>query len=517
MSDQPRVFLSHTTGDQRDFHLAHNLAKALQARGAKVWIAPDSIPAGSQWEPQIVSGILQQCTHFLVIVSAASIGSEWVLKEVNLARERHQSNSDLTILPLVVGQVGAYPSSDFLNQFQRIPYHNDFATQLEEVAAALGLRPVVPNQFQALINERTEGFVGRDYVFAAIDDFISNQPNGYVVIEGDPGVGKSTILAQYVRQTGCIAHFNVLSQGINRANQFLEGVCTQIIARYGLPYFSLPPNATQDGAFLGRLLDEVAAQLGSDEKLVIAIDALDEVNVTGHPPGANILFLPSSLPVKVFFVMTRRHVALPFVSHAPRYLLDLTDYFDESLRDVRTYIRRAAGREKLSAWIERHGLKAADFVTILAEKSENNFMYLRYVLPEIERGVYEDLNIENLPSGLGGYYEDHWRRMGMTAKPLPRTKIKIVYILSEVRQPVSRSLIADFAGEDELTVQEVLDEWGQFLRGQNVDGQTRYSVYHTSFRDFLHRQDVVKIAGVSLKEINALIADNLYEQLFGDE
>jgi hypothetical protein len=107
--------------------------------------------------------------------------------------------------------------------------------------------------------------------------------------------------------------------------------------------------------------------------------------------------------------------------------------------------------------------------------------------------------------------------MGMMARPLPRPKIKIVYILAEVREPVSRDLICDFSDEDALTVQEVLDEWDQFLHEQQVGSQTRYSVYHASFRDFLHRKDIVQAAGVTIREINALIADDLWESLFGDE
>jgi hypothetical protein len=136
------------------------------------------------------------------------------------------------------------------------------------------------------------------------------------------------------------------------------------------------------------------------------------------------------------------------------------------------------------------------------------------VLPEIERGVYEDLKIEQLPSGLQGYYESHWRRMGMKTKPLPRTKIRIVYALSEVSLPVSRTFIAQVVGEDEMTVQEVLDEWEQFLREQYVDREPRYSIYHTSFRDFLHRQDIVQAAGTSLKDINSLIYSDLWRELY---
>jgi len=58
-------------------------------------------------------------------------------------------------------------------------------------------------------------------------------------------------------------------------------------------------------------------------------------------------------------------------------------------------------------------------------------------------------------------------------------------------------------------VQEVLDEWEQFLRKEQVNDETYYSIYHSSFRDFLYRKDIVQAAGVTLQGINALIADNL--------
>jgi len=373
------------------------------------------------------------------------------------------------------------------------------------------------NQFQSLIADKTEGFVGREYVFSAIADFIDNQPNGYFTIEADPGVGKSAILAKYVQQHDCVAHFNVRLQSINRASQFLESVCRQLIDRYELPYPSLPPEATRDGNFLAQLLDEVSAKLGEAEKLVIAIDALDEVDLVSQDAGANILYLPASLRQGVYFLMTRRRVTLPFVVHTPQHLFNLMEYRDQSRRDVGDYIRCATRHPKLREWIDKRELTVEEFVNQLADKSENNFMYLRYVLPQIEEGFYQDLSIENLPRGLQGYYEDHWRRMGMNIKPLPRTRLKIVYILGEIRQPVSRRLISEYAQEDQLTVQDVLDEWQQFLHDQSSDNQTCYSIYHASFQDFLHRKDIVQAAGVDIKDINAMIADRLWEGLFGDE
>ena len=389
------------------------------------------------------------------------------------------------------------------------------------LGSALGLNPT-RYSLDTILTDKARDFVGRVYVFDSINEFINDHRSGYFSIEGDPGMGKSSILAEYVRRTGCLSHFNVRASGITSARQFLENVCTQIIVDFGLPYPNLPPEATQDGVFLLKLLQEVSTSLEGGEKLVIAVDALDEVDVTSHQQGANILYLPPVLPDNVYFILTRRNVDLQMVSQAPQRELDLMTHPAENREDVEFYIRRNSEHPQLQTWIIRQNMTEQEFVSQLADLSESNFMYLRYVLPEMESGMYQDLDVQRLPTGLTGYYEDHWFRMGMQAKPLPRVKIRIVYVMCEVRHPVSRKLISEFATNkemlvDELTVQEVLDEWSQFLHEQLLPDGTRYSIYHSSFRDFLHRKDIVQAAGVTIKDINALIADNLWAELFGKE
>jgi hypothetical protein len=407
-----------------------------------------------------------------------------------------------------------------INQFNVPP---DATAVLLDIRALLGTSLGLDTeryQWGTFVADRTREFIGRNYVFQEIDHFLATHRNGYFTISGDPGLGKSSILAEYVRRTGCIVHFNMRALGINNSTQFLQDVCAQIIADVQLSYPSMPVDAMKDGVFLSKLLQEATKHLKPGERLVIAIDALDEVDLSGHPSGANILFLPTVLPDSVYFIMTRRQVDIPFVVQAPQVLFDLMAHPAENRRDVETYLERALERPGLRKWIDGQGLTGSGFVTVLAELSETNFMYLRYVLPEIESGTYQNLSIERLPTGLESYYDDHWRHMGMTAKPLPRVKIRIVYILSEVRQPVSRQLISEFATDqtmqvDQLAVQEVLDEWTQFLHEQPSSEGMRYSVYHASFRDFLHRKDIVQAASVTIKEINALIADNLWQSLFG--
>jgi serine/threonine-protein kinase len=391
-------------------------------------------------------------------------------------------------------------------------YEDSAADATSELASEPGWR----SRFQALIEDKTKDFVGRNYVFDAIADFLTNQPNGYFIIEGDPGMGKSAILAEYVRQTGCVAHFNVQGE-YETVEEFLKTVRTELISRYQLTSLPIPADAKQYGAFLNELLAE-AAQKRNGERVVIAIDALDEVDSASHPTNGNILYLPRYLHEGIYFVMTRRRgVEIPFITDAPQQLLKLMDYQNQSRDDARTYIQnRVNGSQQLRQRIAERGETQEDFIEKITDKSENNFMYLRYLLQDIEKGWYQDLSLERFPQGLQQYYELHWRRMRMTDESR-QAKRKIVYILATVRQPVSRWLVSRYANEDELTVQEVLKEWKQFLLPQEIDLQTCYRVYHASFRDFLYRQDIVQAAGVTISGINTLIADRLWEGLFGDE
>ncbi|MBW8012595.1 MAG: toll/interleukin-1 receptor domain-containing protein [Chloroflexi bacterium] len=135
----PKVFISHTTHDRRDHTLARYLAEGLAERDAEVWIAPDSIPIGAEWETKIVSAIMDECSHIFVILSAASVISEWVLKEIGLAQERKDRDDAFGILPLRVGEVGDFFGSLFISKYQDVPYHDSYAAQLEEISRVLGL------------------------------------------------------------------------------------------------------------------------------------------------------------------------------------------------------------------------------------------------------------------------------------------------------------------------------------------------------------------------------------------
>jgi len=375
----------------------------------------------------------------------------------------------------------------------------------------------IPPEFEQLIKYNTESFRGRKFVFDAIEKFFSNNPNGYFTVVGDAGMGKSAIAAKYVLDNPeAICFFNIRADRMNRPELFLEKNRQQLISRYQL----------QDAADadFSTLLTKASEKISAGERLVIVVDALDEVD---QESTGNLLYLPTILPKNVYLLLTRRSYnqnekRLYISPSVPTDELDLRDEPEKSSQDVKEYIwlllNDAEYKQGLSQWIQKQNhLSTTDFVEEVATKSENNFMYLRYFLPAIAEGFYENKPLDELPVGLQGYYYSHWEIMGMTTKPLPKNKIKIIYVMCALRSAASREVIAKYSKQNELTVQEVLNEWEQFLQKQENYQPRRYRFYHESFRDFLHRQDIVQAAGVNLRDISAEVADIMTGGLFGDE
>ena len=376
-------------------------------------------------------------------------------------------------------------------------------------AIPAGLRPYWIS-FDTLIQERARDFVGREFVFKALDAFLDELPSGYFIVEGEPGIGKSAIVASVVRNAkyACdVYHFNSSAEGITSADKLLGNVCARLVLSYGLPLDELPAGFHDDSSFLLDTLSRVSQNLAAGKRLLIAVDALDEA--ANAPGNANPLYLPISLPKGVYILATSRPGWQSRFRLEQVRCLALDPLSEDNERDIEEFVRARARCPRLKSWLSDRSITPESFTRTMAAKSRGNFMYLRYVLEEMERGAYRDLRIDQLPIGLESYYDENWRRMGMTGKPLPRTRIKVIYVLSSLTKPVSRELLANLAGEDEFAVQELLDDFRQLLSRSSICGQAMYSLYHVSFRDFLHRKEIVEAAGVTLKGINDLISRNL--------
>ncbi len=372
------------------------------------------------------------------------------------------------------------------------------------------------------IAEKTTGFVGRKWLFDAIAEFTRRQPRGYFILRGDPGIGKSAFLAQMVKRDGHIHHFNVRAEGIRSPERFLSNLCSQLIATYRLDYSSLPADATQDSRFLNSLLDKVAARLGPGAKAVLLVDALDEADSSVLTPGANPLYLPLSLPPGIFMILTTRRESLGLRIDCEQQTLDIEQDSGGNIADVREFVESKISLAGIRSYISAQGMTEAIFIDALAAKSQGNFMYLRYVLPEIENGRYKDQDFDSLPIGLQNYYEDHWRRMrSRDEEDWFAYQLPVLVALTAIKEPISIDLIAKFSGiPDSRRIRKTLNEWEPLLyNAESTDpqmpSQKRYRLYHASFHDFIAAKDEVAEERVSLKAAHGQIAASLRGKRYG--
>src|SRR3546814_13021956 len=74
-----RVYLAHASEDKA---LARPLAEGLMARGIDVWYDNWEIGFGDSLRRKMEEG-LGDCTHFVVLLTATSIGKAWVNEEID--------------------------------------------------------------------------------------------------------------------------------------------------------------------------------------------------------------------------------------------------------------------------------------------------------------------------------------------------------------------------------------------------------------------------------------------------
>ena len=133
-SIKPGVFLSHTA---RDKPFVRRLATDLVVAGARVWIDEAEIGIGDSLISKISEGI-DNTDYLAVILSTASVGSEWVQRELDVALNQEIQGRRVKVLPLLLENC---PLPAFLlgKKYADFTDPDNYVSSLGEVLARLGL------------------------------------------------------------------------------------------------------------------------------------------------------------------------------------------------------------------------------------------------------------------------------------------------------------------------------------------------------------------------------------------
>ena len=269
------------------------------------------------------------------------------------------------------------------------------------------------SRFISYIRNKSADFVGRAKFFTQIEAF-TQLDRGYLIVEGAPGVGKTSLLAQFVQMNNWPVHyFNQRSVGQTSRRAFLEELRRQLHAlalKTGFSSVALPKEEP-----ITEWLFELSEQLserGQEEKILIVIDALDEAEPAQM--DENTLGLPERLPSGVFVIASARSgsdsyrlAVLDPDTPVKRIIVDSNDTSNDD--DINYYltinIHKSARIVELihtpcwEQYILNNSFREEAALDVLARilttQSEGNFMCAYQFLKELqkgEHGLYKDRN-----------------------------------------------------------------------------------------------------------------------------
>ncbi|MFC4149874.1 WD40 repeat domain-containing protein [Micromonospora mangrovi] len=355
-------------------------------------------------------------------------------------------------------------------------------------------------------------FTGRDWLIAQIDSFLSANARGYVLIQGEAGVGKSTLAAHLVRTRPWLHHFTRLPGG-RSAPAARRSLAAQLITRWKLAEEWAPggvlPLASGRPDWFGRLVHAAARERDQQtpgEPIVLVVDGLDEVD-DGSDATELPLGLPVSLPDGVFVVATSRF-GIDRALHGvrrPAVWLEIDVDGRDNLVDIRRFIADVTdpdrGDERLHQAVRGGGTDLEWFREAVARSCAGVWIYLQYVLDEIREGVRDPRSVAALPSDLAGYYAEQigrWRSQA-TQQQWAHVTLPLLGVLGAARAPLTVEQLAAFAGVPSIDTVRVFTEETirPFLRRHDDES---VELRHQSLRDLIegnpsaHRPDVAGLA-----------------------
>jgi WD40 repeat protein len=529
-ASKPRIFLSY--GRDRDGKaLADRLCIDLACHGFEVWRDTREITAGQSWQHEITDGLRSaQVVVYLMTPHSTRVGinrdSPDSVDSVCLGEIAYSlfhppprpvvpvlaeggAEPPLAIFHLDYVDLQAWKQSD--DQYQA-----GLRRLLDGIAAALrGERryrkwhhQLNPWDFAALLNEKRADFCGREWLLDEIDAWRASRQERVLLITGDPGVGKSALVAQlvFLNPGGQVLAYHCCQADTPetlRPARFVRSVAAMLAGKLPAYAARLENEPTvQEALSLSRCEQDpasafeegVLAQLEhlpapADGVRYLLIDALDEA--LSEPAGGRTIVdllasRTSRLPGWLRIVATTRKepAVLDRLRGLRAQTLDAQD--PRNRDDLARFLQRRLQSPNLTALLTAASLSAAEAAEGLLNSSAGNFLYLKQVLTGLEQGSIDFTSLDHLPPGLVGMYLRFFERHFPNANVYAGAR-EVLAVLVAAQEPLTRE---ELAGAVRLgpgdSLGRVLRQLSSFLRElPSPTGAVCLTLYHKSLADWL--------------------------------
>lgn len=527
-----QVFISYGRRDAEK--LANRLAVDLAAHGYRVWQDKQQIRARHPWHREIEDG-LRSSQIVIALLSPHAVrrqdapesaeSDSVCLDEISYA----QYELHLPVVPVM-----AVPCSpplfihrlDYVDLHQWCDSEDQYQTGLRRLLAALDeaaqgrvryrtwaddLRPF---DFAPLMHVKRKGFVGREWLFDEIDAWRAASDERALLIKGDPGIGKSAIVAELVcrNRGGQVLAYHFCQADTPetlRPARFVRSMAAMIASQIDLYAASLEEPKVKEALEMGfcerdpgsALEEGVLAplqKLSAPEEGVryVLIDALDEALTQPREPGQKTIVdvLASRLerlPPWMRIVATTRNER-PVLDRLCGLRAQEIDARDpRNLDDIDRYIAARLDTPNLAEQMAGAQLRREQVAAVLREKCDGNFLYIQQALEGVERGQYRLDRLEALPPGLYGLYQGFFERHFVDEARYAGARSALEVVVAACESLTEEQLAAATGLDRRRQLPAVLRTLSAYVpQREHEDGRARYAVYHKSLADWLTHPDL---------------------------
>ena len=358
------------------------------------------------------------------------------------------------------------------------------------------------NEFYQRIEELTDTFKGRIAERENLLNFVLNKTKGYSSIQGNPGIGKSALTAQFFKDL----RGNKEASNVHVVEYFIRRGTVQAKADYLFNYlikrtdelFPEGRNIRAEGKAVFDLQNQLFSkwrlwhEKSQGKKLLFLIDGIDEGTEDQVP-----MYLPRENFENILIIYGSRpggHKSiddlwgsLPVEHHQKIELQGL------SRQDIRALIYEVANKyeiERESAWIDA-----------VQHRSQGNPLYLKLLCDSIENGGIILNDVQALPTKIDEYYKAILLRYAND--PDGDALMSGLFTLTAAKDYLTLSHLGliNLIGSATLmrigsTLKEVLYE--NPLTEEVLD----YQLFHESFREYLMKEHTREVKAAQQRIIS---------------
>jgi hypothetical protein len=364
----------------------------------------------------------------------------------------------------------------------------DFYQEFHEYLPLQEWKKTGNNEFQQRIEELTETFKGRIGEREKLLDFVRNNSRGYMSIQGNPGIGKSALIAQFFKDLNAhqeTHHLQVVEYFIRRgtAQAQVEYLFNHLIRRTD-ELFAQGREIRAEGKAVWDLQQQLFSKWRlwnthcEGRKLLFLIDGLDEGvenNVVTYMPRENfenILIIYGSRPGGHKSI-DELWSQLPVEHHTKLELSGL------GKADIRALIYEVANKyevERESAWIDA-----------VQQRSQGNPLYLKLLCDAMENGSIALNDIHALPKEIDDYYKAILDRYSHDADG--DALLAGLFAFAAARDYLTMNHLGLINGIGDATVQRIGSTLKEVLYENPLTEEVLdYQLFHESFREYLMKE-----------------------------